>query len=101
MHGGNGIADEYHVIRHVMNLEAVTVGVWSGVVTQAQFLPDLPQFRPDAVAPGHVEQHHSVAGTSGFTSHPPTGGTREHRPFLRRFNGGTDWRKAMADAKAR
>jgi glutaryl-CoA dehydrogenase len=23
MHGGNGIADEYHVIRHVMNLEAV------------------------------------------------------------------------------
>lgn len=23
MHGGNGIADEYHIIRHVMNLEAV------------------------------------------------------------------------------
>ena len=23
MHGGNGIPDEYHVIRHVMNLEAV------------------------------------------------------------------------------
>ncbi len=23
MHGGNGIADEYHVMRHVMNLEAV------------------------------------------------------------------------------
>jgi glutaryl-CoA dehydrogenase len=23
MHGGNGIADEFHVIRHVMNLEAV------------------------------------------------------------------------------
>ena len=23
MHGGNGIADEYHVIRHSMNLEAV------------------------------------------------------------------------------
>ncbi len=23
MHGGNGISDEYHVIRHVMNLEAV------------------------------------------------------------------------------
>jgi glutaryl-CoA dehydrogenase len=23
MHRGNGIADEYHVIRHVMNLEAV------------------------------------------------------------------------------
>jgi glutaryl-CoA dehydrogenase len=23
MHGGNGIADEYHVIRHVLNLESV------------------------------------------------------------------------------
>lgn len=23
MHGGNGIADEFHIIRHVMNLEAV------------------------------------------------------------------------------
>ena len=23
LHGGNGISDEYHVIRHVMNLEAV------------------------------------------------------------------------------
>ena len=23
MHGGNGIADEYHVIRHMLNLEAV------------------------------------------------------------------------------
>jgi len=23
MHGGNGIADEYHVIRHAMNLESV------------------------------------------------------------------------------
>jgi glutaryl-CoA dehydrogenase len=23
MHGGNGVADEYHVIRHLMNLEAV------------------------------------------------------------------------------
>ncbi len=23
MHGGNGVADEYHVIRHVMNLESV------------------------------------------------------------------------------
>ena len=23
MHGANGISDEYHVIRHVMNLEAV------------------------------------------------------------------------------
>jgi len=23
MHGGNGISDEYHVIRHLMNLEVV------------------------------------------------------------------------------
>jgi len=23
IHGGNGIADEYHVIRHMMNLETV------------------------------------------------------------------------------
>ena len=23
MHGANGVSDEYHVIRHVMNLEAV------------------------------------------------------------------------------
>jgi len=23
MHGGNGISDEFHIIRHVMNLEAV------------------------------------------------------------------------------
>ena len=23
MHGGNGISDEYHVIRHMMNLESV------------------------------------------------------------------------------
>ncbi len=23
LHGGNGISDEYHVIRHVLNLEAV------------------------------------------------------------------------------
>ena len=23
MHGGNGVADEFHVIRHMMNLEAV------------------------------------------------------------------------------
>jgi glutaryl-CoA dehydrogenase len=23
MHGGNGVSDEYHVIRHVLNLEAV------------------------------------------------------------------------------
>ena len=23
MHGGNGVSDEYHVMRHLMNLEAV------------------------------------------------------------------------------
>ena len=25
VHGGNGISDEFHVIRHVMNLEAVNI----------------------------------------------------------------------------
>ena len=30
MHGGNGIADEFHVIRHVMNLE--TVVTYEGLV---------------------------------------------------------------------
>lgn len=41
MLGGNGIADEYHIIRHVMNLESVNtyegevngkdVGIWAGL----------------------------------------------------------------------
>ena len=31
MHGGNGIADEFHVIRHVMNLEAVNTYEGIGV----------------------------------------------------------------------
>lgn len=29
--GGNGIADEYHIIRHVMNLEAVNT--YEGIVS--------------------------------------------------------------------
>ena len=41
-HTGNGISDEYHVIRHVMNLEAVNTyegktdyhGKWVCIVTQ-------------------------------------------------------------------
>ena len=33
MLGGNGVSDEYHVIRHVMNLEAVNTyeGGWEGI----------------------------------------------------------------------
>ena len=46
MLGGNGISDEYHVIRHVMNLESVntyegggwTPGVWGGRFTVASHL---------------------------------------------------------------
>jgi glutaryl-CoA dehydrogenase len=52
MHGGNGIADEYHVIRHVMNLESVntyegTHDIHALVLGRAQtgiqaFGPDMP-----------------------------------------------------------
>ncbi|CUS47750.1 MAG: glutaryl-CoA dehydrogenase GcdH [Idiomarinaceae bacterium HL-53] len=47
MHGGNGIADEYHVIRHVMNLEAVntyegTHDVHALILGRAQ--TDIPAF---------------------------------------------------------
>ncbi len=31
--GGNGIADEYHIIRHVMNLEAVNTYALHDIVT--------------------------------------------------------------------
>ncbi|NCF37584.1 MAG: acyl-CoA dehydrogenase [Gammaproteobacteria bacterium] len=31
MHGGNGVSDEYHVIRHVMNLEAVNTWAQTGI----------------------------------------------------------------------
>lgn len=36
MLGGNGIADEYHVIRHVMNLEAVNTyeGAYLGIISE-------------------------------------------------------------------
>jgi len=36
MLGGNGVCDEYHVIRHVMNLEAVNTyeGGFTGLFTQ-------------------------------------------------------------------
>lgn len=47
MHGGNGIADEYHVIRHVMNLEAVntyegTHDIHALILGRAQ--TDIPAF---------------------------------------------------------
>jgi len=47
MHGGNGIADEFHVIRHVMNLEAVntyegTHDVHALILGRAQ--TDIPAF---------------------------------------------------------
>ncbi|MEQ2174886.1 hypothetical protein GOODEAATRI_012335, partial [Goodea atripinnis] len=38
MLGGNGIADEYHIIRHVMNLEAVNTYEGEGVDEQWKFL---------------------------------------------------------------
>lgn len=46
MLGGNGISDEYHIIRHVMNLESVntyegivdTVLGWIPMVTYLRFL---------------------------------------------------------------
>jgi glutaryl-CoA dehydrogenase len=41
IHGGNGISDEFHVIRHVMNLEAVntyegTHGIHALILGRAQ-----------------------------------------------------------------
>ena len=49
MLGGNGISDEYHVIRHVMNLEAVntyegTHDVHALILGRA--LTDIPAFVP-------------------------------------------------------
>lgn len=55
MLGGNGIADEYHIIRHVMNLEAVNT--YEGRHTpmdasSASFLPTegFQRFQPLAAA---------------------------------------------------
>lgn len=50
MHGGNGIADEYHVIRHVMNLESVntyegTHDVHALILGRA--ITGLQAFKPD------------------------------------------------------
>ena len=47
IHGGNGIADEYHVIRHVMNLE--TVNTYEGThdvhaLILGRAITDLPAF---------------------------------------------------------
>lgn len=52
MHGGNGIADEYHVIRHVMNLESVntyegTHDIHALILGRA--ITGIQAFGPDAV----------------------------------------------------
>jgi glutaryl-CoA dehydrogenase len=36
MLGGNGICDEYHIVRHMMNLEAVNT--YEGIFTTSDFL---------------------------------------------------------------
>lgn len=41
MLGGNGIADEYHIIRHVMNLEAVNT--YEGRHNQQDFFLTIPE----------------------------------------------------------
>ena len=53
MHGGNGISDEFHVIRHVMNLEAVNtyegthdihaliLGYWHTIITPPMVFAEL------------------------------------------------------------
>ena len=53
MHGGNGISDEYHVIRHVMNLEAVNT--YEGThdihaLILGRWQTGLQAFQADAVA---------------------------------------------------
>ncbi len=59
MHGGNGISDEYHVIRHVMNLEAVNT--YEGThdihaLILGRWQTGLQAFQADAaVAPASVE----------------------------------------------
>ena len=48
MLGANGVSDEYHVIRHVMNLEAVNTyeGEWFSLPTSLPpFLPVLQAFK--------------------------------------------------------
>ena len=60
MHGGNGISDEYHVIRHVMNLEAVNT--YEGThdihaLILGRWQTGLQAFQADAaVVPAVVEQ---------------------------------------------
>ncbi len=60
MHGGNGISDEYHVIRHVMNLEAVNT--YEGThdihaLILGRWQTGLQAFQADAaVAPASIEQ---------------------------------------------
>lgn len=40
--GGNGISDEYHIIRHVMNLEAVNT--YEGISNGIKFKSNIIQF---------------------------------------------------------
>ena len=60
MHGGNGISDEYHVIRHVMNLEAVNT--YEGThdihaLILGRWQTGLQAFQADAaVAPAAIER---------------------------------------------
>lgn len=46
MLGGNGISDEYHIIRHVLNLEAVNTyeGEWTVLDTNLSLKTPLPLF---------------------------------------------------------
>ena len=44
MHGGNGVSDEYHVIRHCMNLEAVNTYEGTHGNVWAVSLPFLEDF---------------------------------------------------------
>src|ERR1700738_4850579 len=58
MHGGNGVSDEFHVIRHVMNLEAVntyegTHDIHGLILGRAQ--PGLSAFGRRSAPPGGVD----------------------------------------------
>jgi glutaryl-CoA dehydrogenase len=52
MHGGNGVSDEYHVIRHVMNLEAVnTYEGTHDIGSRSESYPGRTLGQPDAGRP--------------------------------------------------
>ena len=67
MHGGNGIADEFHVIRHVINLETVntyegTHDIHALILGRAQ--TGIQAFLPDGVRTPPV----APAGARAFTA---------------------------------